>query len=365
MLIGGVGVCAISYLVIEQTYRPLFAFALAGEAAPRPASLGIRPRLLLAWSVGSGVPLLGLSLAPFRASGTSPTAMAVLAAVGLVGGLFALLVASNSIAEPLDEVRAALGRVAGGDLDVDLSVDDGGEVGQVQAGFNRMVSGLRERAALQDLFSRHVGHEVAAQALERGTGLGGESRRASVVFVDLIGSTAMAEVLPPGEVVATLNAFFQAVVDTITAQGGWVNKFEGDGALCVFGVPGNQPDHEARALRAARALRTRFAELAGDHPGLDAGIGVSSGTVVAGNVGTEERYEYTVIGRAVNEAARLTDLAKQRPGRVLASSGSVLASGVERTQWADRGRVGLRGQQAPTIIFEPTSATRLVAPTGE
>lgn len=360
MLIGGLGVCAISYLVIEQTYRPLFAFALAGEAAPRPASLGIRPRLLLAWSVGSGVPLLGLALAPWREAGRSPGAMAVLAVVGLLGGLFALLVASNSIAEPLDEVRHALGRVAGGDLGADLSVDDGGEVGQLQAGFNRMVSGLRERAELHDLFSRHVGHEVAAQALERGTGLGGESRKASVIFVDLIGSTAMAEVLPPGEVVATLNAFFQAVNDTVTAQGGWVNKFEGDGALCVFGVPGFQPDHEARALRAARALRDRLAEIASEHPGLDAGIGVSAGTVVAGNVGTEERYEFTVIGRAVNEAARLTDLAKQRPGRVLASAGAVQAAGVERTQWVDRGRVGLRGQQAPTVIFEPTNSVRAV-----
>ena len=206
-------------------------------------------------------------------------------------------------------------------------------ISNLQAGFNRMVAGLRERAAIQDLFSRHVGHEVAAQALERGTGLGGESRRASVIFTDLIGSTAMAEVLPPGEVVATLNAFFQAVQDTVSAQGGWVNKFEGDGALCVFGVPGFQPDHEARALRAARALRIRLAELAAEHPGLEAGIGVSSGTVVAGNVGTEERYEYTVIGRAVNEAARLTDLAKQRPGRLLASDGAVRAAGIERTQY--------------------------------
>lgn len=360
LLIGGIAVCAMSYLVIEQTYRPLFAFALDGEAAPRPASLGIRPRLLLAWGVGSGVPLLGLTLAPWRDAGASLGAMAVLAVVGLLGGLFAVLVASNSIAEPLDEVRHALGRVAGGDLDADLSVDDGGEVGQLQAGFNRMVAGLRERAALQDLFSRHVGHEVAAQALERGTGLGGESRRASVIFTDLIGSTAMAEVLPPGEVVATLNAFFQAVQDTISAQGGWVNKFEGDGALCVFGVPGVQPDHEARALRAARALRVRLAELAAEHPGLDAGIGVSSGTVVAGNVGTEERYEYTVIGRAVNEAARLTDLAKQRPGRLLASEGAVRAAGVERTQWVDRGTVGLRGQQTPTVLFEPTSTAHAI-----
>ena len=353
MVIGGIAVCAVSYLVLEQAYRPLFACALAGEAPPKPASLGIRPRLLLAWAVSSGIPLVGLSTAPLRETGNSPDTMAVLAFIGLMTGLFTMSVAADSIAHPLDAVRRALGRVADGDLEGDLDVDDGGEVGQVQAGFNRMVQGLRERQELQDLFGRHVGHEVAAQAIERGTGLGGEARRASVIFVDLIGSTAMAEVLPPGEVVSTLNAFFQAVVDTVDAEGGWVNKFEGDGALCVFGVPGYQPDHEARALRAARKLRERLVEVRSDHPGLDAGIGVSSGTVVAGNVGTEERFEYTVIGRAVNEAARLTDLAKQRPGRVLASSSAVRASGPEQSHWADRGRVGLRGQQTPTEIYEP------------
>ena len=353
MVIGGIAVCAVSYLVLEQAYRPLFACALAGEVPPKPASLGIRPRLLLAWAVSSGIPLVGLTTAPLRETGNTPTTMAVLAFIGLVTGLFTMTVAAQSIAAPLDAVRRGLGRVEQGDLSVDLEVDDGGEVGQVQAGFNRMVHGLRERQELQDLFGRHVGHEVAAQAIERGTGLGGEARRASVIFVDLIGSTAMAEVLPPGEVVSTLNAFFQAVVDTVTAEGGWVNKFEGDGALCVFGVPGYQPDHEARALRAARRLHERLAEVARDHPGLDAGIGVSSGTVVAGNVGTEERFEYTVIGRAVNEAARLTDLAKQRPGRVLASSAAVRSAGPERSRWVDRGRVGLRGQQTPTAIYEP------------
>ena len=356
MVTGGIAVCAVSYLVLEQAYRPLFACALAGEAPPKPSSLGIRPRLMLAWAVSSGIPLLGLSTAPLRSTGNATDTMAALALIGLVVGLFTMAVAANSIAQPLDAVRRALGRVADGDLAGDLDVDDGGEVGQVQSGFNRMVTGLRERQALQDLFGRHVGHEVAAQAIERGTDLGGESRRASVIFVDLIGSTAMSEVLPPGEVVATLNAFFQAVVDTVDGEGGWVNKFEGDGALCVFGVPGYQPDHEARALRAARALRTRLAEIRADHPGLDAGIGVSSGTVVAGNVGTEQRFEYTVIGRAVNEASRLTDLAKQRPSRVLAAAGSVEASGPERVHWVDRGRVGLRGQQAPTEIYEPLTA---------
>jgi adenylate cyclase len=284
--------------------------------------------------------------------------MAALALIGILVGLFTMSVAANSIAAPLDELRRGLGRVGLGDLTSDVDVDDGGDVGQVQAGFNRMVTGLRERAELADLFGRHVGQEVAAQALERGAGLGGESRAASMVFVDLIGSTAMAEVLPPGEVVATLNAFFHTVVDTVQVEGGWVNKFEGDGALCIFGVPGIQPDHAARALRAARALHERLLSVASEHPGLDAGIGVSSGTVVAGNVGAEERFEYTVIGRPVNEAARLSDLAKRRRCRVLASGAAVRDAGPEAAHWSDRGRVGLRGQQKPTVIYEPAIPVR-------
>ncbi len=358
MIIGGIAVSAVSYLVLEQTYRPLFRFALAGEAPPRPASLGLRPRLILAWAASSGIPLLGVTLAPLRETGNTPGTMAALALIGLVVGLFTMAVAANSIAAPLDAIRRGLVRVGVGDLTSDLDVDDGGDVGQVQAGFNRMVTGLRERAELADLFGRHVGQEVAAQAMERGAGLGGESRAASVVFVDLIGSTAMAEVLPPGEVVATLNAFFHAVVETVQVEGGWVNKFEGDGALCVFGVPGVQPDHAQRALRAARALRQGLAAIASEHPGLDAGIGVSSGTVVAGNVGAEERFEYTVIGRPVNEAARLSDLAKARRCRVLASGAALSEAGPEAANWADRGRVGLRGQQKPTVIYEPSAAVR-------
>ncbi len=358
MIIGGIAVSAVSYLVLEQTYRPLFRFALAGEAPPRPASLGLRPRLILAWAASSGIPLLGVTLAPLRETGKAPGTMAALALIGLIVGLFTMSVAANSIAAPLDELRRGLGRVGLGDLTSDLDVDDGGDVGQVQAGFNRMVTGLRERAELADLFGRHVGQEVAAQALERGAALGGESRAASMVFVDLIGSTAMAEVLPPGEVVATLNAFFHAVVETVQAEGGWVNKFEGDGALCLFGVPGVQPDHAARALRAGRALRERLRSIASEHPGLDAGIGVSSGTVVAGNVGAEERFEYTVIGRAVNEAARLSDLAKRHSGRVLASGSAIRDAGPEAAHWSDRGRVGLRGQQKPTVIYEPSTTVR-------
>jgi adenylate cyclase len=91
----------------------------------------------------------------------------------------------------------------------------------------------------------------------------------------------------------------------VAAEGGWVNKFEGDGALCIFGAPVTLDDCALRALRAARVLRQELLVLAASNPELDAAIGVSAGTVVAGNVGDEQRYEYTVIGTPVNEAARL------------------------------------------------------------
>lgn len=359
LVMGGLATCAISYLVIERTYRPLFACSLGGEPVSRARSLGVRAKLLLAWAASSGVPLLGLALSPTRAAADSEAALAFLGLGGIVAGLLAMSVAADSIALRLDAIRSALARVGTGDISEDLDVDDGGEVGQLQAGFNQMVAGLRERQRLQDLFGRHVGQEVAARALERGTDLGGEAAEATSMFVDLIGSTAMAEVLPPGEVVATLNAYFDAVVDVVTGEGGWVNKFQGDGALCVFGVPAHQPDHPARALRAARTLHRRLVALGEQHPGLDAGIGVSTGTVVAGNVGSEERFEYTVIGRAVNEAARLTDLAKQRDGRILASAAAVRAAGPEAANWSPRGTVGIRGQRAPTEVYEPVAIGQL------
>lgn len=353
-LIGGLTTCALAYLMIERSFRPLFARVLDGLPEHRPRTPGVRLRLLLTWAIGSGVPLLAIALIVLFDAGEIPWyALVLLALVGLAAGFLATVASARSVAEPLDGLRSALGRVGAGDLDVGLVVDDGGEVGEVQSGFNRMVAGLRERRQLRDLFGRHVGHQVATQALARGSGLRGEQADASVVFVDLVGSTAMAEVLPPDEVVQTLNDFFDVVVRSVDAEGGWVNKFEGDGALCIFGVPGTQPDHAARALRAARLLDAAVGDLAECHPGLAAGIGVSSGQVVAGNVGTEARYEYTVIGPAVNEASRLTEVAKGRTTKVLASADAVRRAGPEADRWHDVGTVALRGRQAPTGIFEP------------
>ena len=145
-----------------------------------------------------------------------------------------------------------------------------------------------------------------------------------------------------------MNAFFRVVVETVERRGGWVNKFEGDAALCVFGAPAARDDPTGDALVAARELRDRLlAEL----PELDAGIGLSGGRAVAGNVGAEQRFEYTVIGDPVNEAARLCDLAKKRPERVLASAAALARSReAERGRWALGEEVELRGRATPTRL---------------
>jgi len=219
----------------------------------------------------------------------------------------------------------------------------------LQAGFNHMAEGLRERERMRELFGGYVGEEVARHALESGVSLEGEERDVSVLFVDVVGSTALAERRPPVEVVALLNRFFDVVIAAVADEEGWVNKFEGDAALCVFGAPMQQADHAARALRSAVAMRIALRAI----EGLDAGIGVSSGIAVAGNVGSARRYEYTVVGDPVNEAARLTELAKAHAGRIVVSERTVMAAGASNDGWQPSECITLRGRSRPTQTFVP------------
>jgi adenylate cyclase len=353
----GLVIATLVAFTLERTGRSVFARALAGDDVVLPSRwLGLRTRLLLGWGVSSAVPLLGLLLLPFTTANEDREDVAItvfsLSLLGLVGGFAITAVAARGITSPLRDVRRALKAVGEGDLDTTVSVDASGELGQVQQGVNGMVAGLRERHRLETLLGHHVGTEVAQLAL---TGeLASEQRQASALFVDVVGSTAMAEELSPPEVVRRLNDLFAVVVRVVEQQGGLVNKFDGDGALCVFGAPTAQPDHATRALCTARTLRAELDDLGETHPGLDAGIGVSSGLVVAGRVGAAERYEYTVLGRPVNEAARLTEAAKARPARVLASADALeRAAPDELLCWVEAGALELRGLAQPTSVFEP------------
>ncbi|MEA2390701.1 MAG: adenylate cyclase [Solirubrobacteraceae bacterium] len=364
ILLGGLATCALVYLLAERFMRPVTGRALAARAPAGALRPGVATRMLLAWIFGTGICVVGIvlvaggfladaAISPRRLSAT----VLFLSAVALVAGLATALIAARSVADPIDSVRRALAEVEQGNVDVEVPVYDASEIGLLQAGFNRMVSELRERDRLRDLFGRHVGEDVAREALERGIRLGGEARDVAVLFVDVIGSTALASSREPEEVVAALNRFFAIVLDVVTAHGGWINKFEGDAALCVFGAPTPHPSAPTGALAAARKLAERLAR---ELPEVEAAVGVSAGRVVAGNVGASKRFEYTVIGDAVNEAARLTDLAKTRQQPVLASQTIVAAAEpAEEKRWELGDALTLRGRAEPT-----TTATPCTSPTG-
>ena len=360
ILMGGLVTCAIAYLLGERVLRPVTARALECGAPERPVVPGVIARTVLAWALATGVPVVGIAMiASGIIHGDTPRSNAtalsliILAVIALGTGAAAIVFAAKSIAEPIRAVRHALARVERGDIDFEVEVDDASEVGLLQAGFNRMAVGLRERERLRDLFGRHVGEDVARQALESGVGLGGEVREAAVVFVDVVGSTSLAARVPPAEVVARLNSFFTLVLEVVDRHGGWVNKFEGDAALCVFGVPTATADPAGCALATARELARR---IEAESP-LEAGVGVSAGEVVAGNIGAAARFEYTVIGDPVNEAARLTELAKQRRPRVLASGSALRRAGADEAgNWELGDEVTLRGRAEPTALAAPVES---------
>lgn len=240
-LLGGLTTCGLCYLLAERAVRPLVEQAMRSTTEPPPVLLRTQQRLLLAWALGSGVPLLGivsgLVVLDGEAGPIGTAGVVFLAVLGLVVGALLTLVAARAVVDPVQSVTRALADVGQGRLGAEVPVYDASEVGQLQSGFNAMVLGLRERERLRDLFGRQVGSDVARLALEQGVRLGGERRDVAVLFVDVVGSTALAQDLGPEEVVGRLNAFFGVVVEVVTAHSGWVNKFEGDAALCVFGAP--------------------------------------------------------------------------------------------------------------------------------
>lgn len=362
-LLGGLHIAAVVFLLCERGLRPIAALALQDGLPGGPGWLSVQRRLQVAWASGSGIPLTGIGVAliwqlvvggPNEGGVDMTGPLWALVITGLLAGYLAITGAARAVAEPVSEVRSGLVRVQRGDLDVEVPVDDSSEVGLLQVGFNRMVTGLREARQLHELFGRHVGIDVARKAIAGGVDFEGQLGEASILFVDLVGSVPLVESAAPREVMRMLNVLFDTVVTVVEGAGGWVNRFQGDAALCIFGAPVAMDDHAERALRAAVTLRVEIDRLQASWPEIDAGIGVSSGSVVTGYLGGATRHEFGIVGDAANEAARLSDEAKRRPARVLAAASTVLAA-PRIAGWRPCESVTLRGKSSPSAIYEPPS----------
>ncbi|MEB3061899.1 adenylate/guanylate cyclase domain-containing protein [[Mycobacterium] zoologicum] len=360
IVLGGAAATGTGVLFSQRTIRPIIAAATRGFDGYLTAP-GVLSRLINMWLLSSGLPSLVIAaLIVFRSNGwLIPTTASVelpvlvLSLVAVMLGWRGMALVSRSIADPIREVVDAMAEIEHGQIGTLVDVYERSEIGRLQSGFNRMVTGLQERDRLNDLFGRYVGTDVARRAVQDGAAFSGEVTEAAILFVDLADSTRLTTSRPPQEVADVLNGFFRIVVGAVDERGGLINKFQGDAALAVFGVPLRSRGAASAALATARALAIRLRDL----PEVDFGIGVSAGSVFAGNIGAENRYEYTVIGDAVNEAARLADLAKSADQRVLSSAAATdRADEAERRQWVSHSSEVLRGRSEVTPILAPGPA---------
>lgn len=232
---------------------------------------------------------------------------------------------SRSLTRPVRDLVAATGRVAKGDYETHVDVESGDEMGTLADAFNEMTRGLLLRERYRSVLNKVVSQDVATELMEGSVELGGENREVTVLFADIRGFTSMTFGMEPQEVIQLLNECMERLSRAVDAEGGVVDKFIGDEIMAVFGAPVVQEDHARRAVRAALRMREGITEInearatSGKAP-LGLGIGIASGIAVAGNMGSADRLNYTVLGETVNLAARLTDEAAA--GDILVSEGT-------------------------------------------
>jgi adenylate cyclase len=358
----GLVTASCAYLATERLLRSAAALALARGAPRRFVVPGVATRAVLAWAAGTGVLLAGVvaigTLAVGHAAGLTITklgvAMIALGGTGIAVGLLAVVLAARTTADPISALRRALARVQHGDLDVRVPVYDGSQIGQLQLGFNEMVAGLAERERIWEAFGTYVDPDVATHILQEGTDLAGEEVEVTLMFIDVRNFTGFAERTPAREVVSAINRLFERIVPVIHAHGGRVDKFIGDGLLAVFGAPRRQADHADQALAAALEIADAVAHT----DELEIGIGLSSGMVVAGNIGGDRRYEFSVIGDPVNVAARVEAATRQTGDTVLLAGRTVALLQDPPVELIERPGLELKGKRETVQIYAARTPDR-------
>ncbi|MET0252782.1 MAG: adenylate/guanylate cyclase domain-containing protein [Terrimicrobiaceae bacterium] len=274
----------------------------------------------------------------------------------LVSGIAGILVA-RGVTRPLIGLSEGVRRIMRGDYRARVPVKALDELGNLASAFNSMAIGLEERDKVRDLLGKSVSPEVARELMTSEIELGGEIRNVTILFSDLRGFSTLSETQSPQALVQQLNAYFTEATGAVESAGGVVDKYIGDSVMAIFGAPVGVTDHADRAVYAALAilqaeesLNRKRAEQ-GLLP-LCTGIGISTGAVIAGNVGSATRYNYTVIGTEVNLASRLERLTKESVfrARIICSDATRSAlKGVHALR--DLGETEIRGKKQTLHIW--------------
>ncbi|MDQ3545771.1 MAG: HAMP domain-containing protein [Verrucomicrobiota bacterium] len=294
-------------------------------------------------------------LAPFR---SLEVVLLVVALAGLLLSVLAVAGIAGSLSRPVLRLAKNARRVEEGDYSSEPSadLDRPDELGQLARSFQHMTAGLAERDKVRDLLGKVASPAIAAELTRRKLVLGGEEKKVTVLFSDLRNFTPLSEALEPAELLEMLNAYLTAMSQIVDAHGGVIDKYVGDALMALFGAPLEMSDQAAQAFTTAIEMRSALAELnervfrpKGFTLGF--GVGIHTGTVVAGNVGSPERYNYTVIGDAVNVASRLQSLTRnpEYDTDIIVSDASLRES-TQRFRTRRLGEVAVKGKQQPVLI---------------
>jgi class 3 adenylate cyclase len=247
--------------------------------------------------------------------------------VGALGVLFAfglVIFIAHRITEPLNSLIKGVKELGQGNLTYQVPVKTRDELGILATSFNEMIQGLEEKERVTNILGKYISPEVAKKVLENkdGIALRGERRECAVMFTDIRGFTAMSENESPEKIVADLNEYFTLLVDVVIKYEGTLDKFIGDAIMAVWGAPVAFEDKELRAVKAALEMQSVLGQfnkqrISKNLTPLLMGVGINTGDVVSGNLGSDKRSDYTVIGAEVNLASRLCSVAA--PGQVLIS----------------------------------------------
>ncbi len=241
----------------------------------------------------------------------------------IVFGMIVAVLVSRRYSRPISSLVRATSEIGQGNYDYKVDLRRNDELGTLGDAFNRMGDELYRQSVMKESFGKYVGSEVLDMIMSNsGKGwLKGCKNAASILFADIRGFTAYAESREPEDVVDDLNEFFDIATQIVMKHGGYVDKFIGDSVLAVFGMPCDRRDHARRCIAAALNMQEEFSRLSGGENVLlrSVGIGIASGVLVAGNIGSQVKTEYTVIGDCVNVASYLNSLAGA--GEIIAGNG--------------------------------------------
>ena len=276
--------------------------------------------------------------------------------VMIIIGLAIAIYLGLRFSQPISQLVAATEAIGKGDYRYRVELNRQDELGNLATAFNQMGEELFRHTLTRQSFGKYVGAEVLEMILAdpEKMWLKGHKNHATILFADIRGFTAYAEDREPERVVEMLNTYFDIATRAILDYGGYVDKFIGDGVLGVFGVPVYRNDHVERTVRAALDLMDQLRrQKIRDNPLLSSvGIGIHTGPIVSGNIGSQAKMEYTVIGDTVNLASRVSSLAK--PGEVLVTD-AVVAALQSLIEVEAAGNRRVKGKTEPVKTFRVLS----------